>query len=153
MVLKQHSVSERRACRVLNQPRSTQRLRPRRSTYQERLVKRIVELASAYGRYGCRRIIALLKAEGWRLNHKRIERIWQRESLKVPVRQPKRKRLWIADGSCVRLRPLYKHHVEKKWTMPIRQWTMALNQFAILFGDRLPSTDKQWDERSFTQRT
>ena len=106
-----HNVSERRACKVLDQPRSTQRHRPIRSTYQERLVKRIVELASAYGRYGYRRMTALLKAEGWRVNHKRVERIWRREGLKVPARQPKRKRLWLADGSCVRLRPLYRNHV------------------------------------------
>lgn len=111
MVLKQHSVSERRACKLLDQPRSTQRHKSKRSPYQERLVKRIVELASAYGRYGYRRITALLKAEGWRVNHKRVERIWRREGLKVPVRQPKRKRLWLADGSCVRLRPQHKHHV------------------------------------------
>ena len=65
----------------------------------------MIELARQYGRYGYRRITALLHAAGWSVNHKRIERIWRREGLKVPQRQPKRGRLWLADGSCVRLRP------------------------------------------------
>jgi len=75
------------------------------------LTLRITELACKYGRYGYRRITALLKQEGWRLNHKRIERIWRREGLKVPQKQPKRKRLWFNDGSCVRLRPEHPNHV------------------------------------------
>jgi len=65
----------------------------------------IVRLASQYGRYGYRRITALLRNDGWRVNHKRVERIWRQEGLKVPKRQPKRGRLWLNDGSCVRLRP------------------------------------------------
>jgi transposase InsO family protein len=76
-----------------------------------RLVERIIELATRYGRYGYRRITAMLKLEGWRVNHKRVERIWRREGLKVPQKQPKRKRLWLNDGSCIRLRPLFKDHV------------------------------------------
>ena len=75
------------------------------------LVKRMVELATEYGRYGYRRITAMLQAEGWHVNHKRIERLWQREGLKVPSKQPKRKRLWLNDGSCVRLRPEHNDHV------------------------------------------
>jgi len=71
----------------------------------------MVELATQYGRYGYRRITAMLRREGWRVNHKRIERLWRREGLKVPQRQPKRGRLWLNDGSCVRLRPAYKNHV------------------------------------------
>lgn len=71
----------------------------------------MTQLASDYGRYGYRRITALLRAEDWRVNHKRIERLWRREGLKVPHKQPKRKRLWLADGSCVRLRPSHKNHV------------------------------------------
>ena len=71
----------------------------------------MVELASEYGRYGYRRVGALLRAEGFRVNHKRIERLWRREGLKVPQRQPKRKRLWLNEGSCVRLRPAYPDHV------------------------------------------
>jgi transposase InsO family protein len=78
---------------------------------EERLVARIIELATRYGRYGYRRITALLKQEGWQVNHKRVERIWRREGLKVPNKQPKRGRLWLNDGSCVRLRPQHKDHV------------------------------------------
>jgi len=75
------------------------------------LTLRIIELACKYGRYGYRRITALLKQEGWRVNHKRVERIWRREGLKVPKRQPRRKRLWLNNGSCVRLRPEHPNHV------------------------------------------
>ena len=64
----------------------------------------MTELATQYGRYGYRRITALLRREGWRVNHKRIERLWRREGLKVPHKQPKRGRLWLNDGSCLRLR-------------------------------------------------
>jgi len=74
-------------------------------------VERIVTLATEYGRYGYRRITALLRNEGWRVNHKRVERIWRREGLKVPKRQPQRGRLWLNDGSCFRLRPMRKDHV------------------------------------------
>lgn len=55
--------------------------------------------------------MALLRAEGWHVNHKRVERIWRREGLKVPAKQPKRGRLWLNDGSCIRLRPSWRHHV------------------------------------------
>jgi transposase InsO family protein len=71
----------------------------------------IVELASQFGRYGCRMITALLKGRGWRVNHKRVERIWRREGLEVPQKQPKRGRLWLNAGSCIRLRPERKDHV------------------------------------------
>jgi len=74
-------------------------------------VARIVELAKAYGRYGYRRITALLQREGWRVNHKKVERIWRQEGLKVPRKQPKRGRLWWNDGSCVRKRAERKDHV------------------------------------------
>lgn len=104
-------VSERRACRVVGQPRSTQRLIPKRTDAEERLRHEIVELAKRYGRYGYRRITALLRREGWRVNHKRVERIWRQEGLKIPRKQPKRGRLWLNDGSCVRLRPTHRHHV------------------------------------------
>jgi transposase InsO family protein len=104
-------VSERRACRVLGQARSTQRHTPRVREDEPRLVARIVELAKAYGRYGYRRITALLRREGWRVNAKRVARIWRREGLKVPRKQPKRGRLWLADGSCVRRRAEHRNHV------------------------------------------
>jgi putative transposase len=70
-----------------------------------------VELAAVYGRYGTPRIGAMLRHEGWHVNHKRVERIWRREGLKVPKRQPTRGRLWLNDGSCIRLRPERKDHV------------------------------------------
>jgi putative transposase len=78
---------------------------------EEQLVGRIVSLASQYGRYGYRRITAMLRNEGWRVNHKRVERIWRQEGLKVPAKQPQRGRLWLRDGSCIRLRPERKNHV------------------------------------------
>jgi transposase InsO family protein len=78
---------------------------------EKRLTADIIRLASHYGRYGYRRITALLRQEGWTVNAKRVERIWRREGLKVPHRQPKRGRLWLNDGSCVRLRPRYRGHV------------------------------------------
>ncbi len=75
------------------------------------ITSQIVELATKYGRYGYRRITALLRQENWKVNHKRVERIWRKEGLKVPQRQPKRGRLWLNNGSCVRLRPEHKDHV------------------------------------------
>ena len=71
----------------------------------------IIALALQYGRYGYRRITALLREAGWRVNKKRVERIWRREGLKVPQKQPKKGRLWLNDGSCIRLRPEYPNHV------------------------------------------
>jgi len=104
-------VSERRACRVLNQPRSVQRHQSNKSGEEEILRRDIVRLAGKYGRYGYRRITALLRAEGWRVNHKRVERIWRGEGLRVPIKQLKRGRLYLNDGSCIRLRPCFKNHV------------------------------------------
>ena len=75
------------------------------------LREEIIRLACEYGRYGYRRITALLRNEGWLVNHKRVERIWREEGLKVPRKQKKRKRLWLNDGSCIRLRPEYPKHV------------------------------------------
>ena len=75
------------------------------------LTEAVVRLASEYGRYGYRRITALLRRDGWHVNHKRVERIWRREGLKVPSKQPKRGRLWLNDGSCIRLRPSWPNHV------------------------------------------
>lgn len=109
--MKNLGVSERRACRVLDQPRLRQRHRGGVPEDEPRLVSRIVGLAARYGRYGYRRITALLRWEGWRVNHKRVERIWRREGLKVPRRQPKRSRLGLNDGSCVRRRAERPNHV------------------------------------------
>jgi transposase InsO family protein len=105
-------VSERRVCRVLGQHRSTQRRIPTGREDEERLTADIVELARQYGRYGYRKIAELLRTRaGWIVNDKRVERIWRREGLKVPAKQPKRGRLWLADGSCVRLRAERRNHV------------------------------------------
>jgi len=104
-------VSERLACRVLGQHRSTQRKVPAGRSDEVALTADIVELATQYGRYGYRRIAAMLEAAGWAVNAKHIERIWRREGLKVPARQPKKGRLWLNDGSCIRLRPEHPNHV------------------------------------------
>lgn len=104
-------VSERRACRVMGLPRSSQRYQPKVVEREAPLTQRITELATQYGRYGYRRITALLHGEGWNVNHKRVERIWRREGLKVSQKQPKRRRLWLNEGSCVRLRPERPRHV------------------------------------------
>ena len=89
-VQKELGVSERRACRVIGQPRSTQRYQHKVVDDEEMLTRRIIELASEYGRYGYRRVTAMLRNEGWLVNHKRVERLWRREGLKVPQKQPKR---------------------------------------------------------------
>jgi transposase-like protein len=101
-----------RAARVpCGQHRSTQRKVPCGANDEQALTDDVVALAKQYGRYGYRRVTALLHAAGWSVNHKRVERIWRREGLKVPQRQPKRGRLWLNDGSCIRLRPEYPGHV------------------------------------------
>ena len=105
------SVSERRACRVIDQPRPTQRRSLKVLDDEESLTADIVKLAVRFGRYGYRRITALLQDRGWQVNHKRVERIWRREGLKVPKKQPKRGRLWLNDGSITRLKPERKGHV------------------------------------------
>ena len=104
-------VSERRACRVLGQHRSVQRRTLKQRDDEEPLTAAIIDLASRYGRYGYRRVTALLRQDGWHVNHKRVERIWRREGLKVPQKQPKRGRLWLNDGSCIRKRPEHRNHV------------------------------------------
>lgn len=98
-------------CRALEQSRGALRKPFKRPDDEEALTKEILRLALKYGRYGYKRITALLRVEGWRVNHKRVERIWRQEGLKVPARQKKRGRLYMNDGSCIRLRPLWKNHV------------------------------------------
>jgi transposase InsO family protein len=104
-------VSERRACAALGQHRSTQRQVPRGPEDEDRLIDDMVALARQYGRYGYRKIAELLRRAGWVINDKRVERLWRREGLKVPARQPKRGRLWLTDGSCIRLRAEHANHV------------------------------------------
>ena len=117
-------------CKILNQGRKTQRRIPGITNEEERLRVRIIELATKYGRYGYRRITAMLNKDGWMVNHKRVERIWKVEGLKVPQKQPGRKRLWLNDGSCVRLRPEHKDHV---WSYDfVMSWTANGKAFRIL---------------------
>lgn len=94
---------------MLGQARSTQRRAAHVPGDEPTLVRGMVELATQFGRYGYRRVGAMLRDEGFAVNHKRVERLWRREGLTVPARQPKRR--WLADGSCVRLRPEYPNHV------------------------------------------
>jgi transposase InsO family protein len=104
-------VSERRACGVLGQPRSTQRRPTRIGGFVRRLLRRIHELVRRFPRYGYRRITALLRDEGFPVNPKRIHRLWRREGLKVPLRQRKRRRLGSSEQGCVRLRAAAKDDV------------------------------------------
>lgn len=104
-------VTERRACKALGQSRGLQRRRPVRSCNEEALRADIIKLAHRYGRYGYKRITALLRTQGWMVNHKRVERIWRQEALKVPQRHKKKGRLYLNDGSCIRLRPHWPNHV------------------------------------------
>lgn len=110
---KEFEISERRACRAMGLPRSTQRYQTAKKNTEEenRLTKALVQLAEQYGRYGYRRITVMLQQDGWKVNHKHVERIWRLEGLKVPAKQPKRGRLWLNDGSCIRLRPERRNHV------------------------------------------
>jgi putative transposase len=110
-VVAELGVPERRACRVLGQHRSTQRKPPSTPDDEAALTADIVALATRYGRYGYRRITALLRDAGWVVNRKRVERIWRREGLKVPRKHPKKGRLWLNDGSCLRLRPEHPNQV------------------------------------------
>jgi len=110
-VQKALEVPERRVCRVIGQPRSTQRYQPTQADDEDAVTRAIIGCAMEYGRYGYRRVLALLKYDGWWINHKRLERIWRQEGLQVPKKQPKRGRLWLNDGSCIRLRPCWQNHV------------------------------------------
>jgi len=105
------AVTERRARRVLGQTRNAQRREGLIADDEPQRVKPIDWMASEYRRYVYRRITALLRAEGCWVNHKRVELIWRQEGLKVPAKQPKQRRLWLGDGSCIRLRPTHRNHV------------------------------------------
>ena len=104
-------MSERRVCGAIGQPRATQRYQATEPDDEVGLTAAIIDYATSYGRYGYRRILALLRSDGWMVNHKRMERIWRQEGLKVPQKQPKRGRLWLTDSSCVCLRPCWPNHV------------------------------------------
>jgi putative transposase len=110
-VRSRHRYSERRVCRALGITRSSIRYLPQPRSDEGPLRASILRLASQYGRYGYRQITGLLWQEGWDISRSRVERIWKLEGLKVPQKQPKRGRLWLADGSCIRLRPTHRNHV------------------------------------------
>lgn len=110
-VRSRHRLSERRVCRALGIARSSIRYVPSPRADEGPLRQAVIRLAAQYGRYGYRRVTGLLAQEGWEASRSRVERLWKQEGLRVPARQPKRGRLWLADGSCVRLRPAYRHHV------------------------------------------
>jgi len=95
-------LSERHACRIVDQPRGTQRYTTIVRADEDALTRAIVSLAARYGRYGYRRITSLLTQAGWQVGCDRVQRIWRREGLKVPRKQRPRGRLWLNEGSCIR---------------------------------------------------
>ena len=110
-VREEMKTSERRICAVLGQNRATQRYTPSVREYSVLVRQAVINYASEYGRYGYRTITGFLRMDGWGISYNRVERIWKQEGLKVPARQRPRKRLWLNDGSCIRLRPEWKNHV------------------------------------------
>jgi putative transposase len=106
-----YGLSKRHGCWIVGQHRGTQRYVPTPPADEDAMIRAILALASEYGRYGYRRVTALLQAAGWQVGKDRVQSIWRREGLKVPSRRRPRSRLWLNDGSCVRLRPLHRNHV------------------------------------------
>jgi putative transposase len=106
-----YGLSERHACRIVDQPRGTQRYTAIVRADEDALTGAIIALGSKYGRYGYRRITSLLRTSGWQVGCDRVQRIWRREGLKVPRKHRPRGRLWLNDGSCIRLRPTHRNHV------------------------------------------
>ncbi len=109
--MRRHGVSERRACKTIGEARTTQRYQPNTNKEKEKLRERVIELASEYGRYGYRQVTNMLNNEGWKVGKDAVYTIWREEGLQVPQKQPKKRRLWLTDGSCIRLRPEYPNHV------------------------------------------
>ena len=110
-VIKEYKATQRRACRVLGVNRTAYRYNPVKLPDEDEARTEIVNLACNYGRAGYRTVTSMMRNKGWNINHKRVERIWREEGLKVPKKQTKRPRLWLTDGSCIRLRPTHKNHV------------------------------------------
>ena len=102
--------SERRTCLVMGVARSTLQYKPTPKT-DDALRLALIRLAKRYGRYGYRKVGELLRTEGWRVNHKKVERLWREEGLQLPLRHKKRKRLYHHDASVIRLRPHYPNHI------------------------------------------
>ncbi len=117
-IREKYGFSERHACRIVGQHRGTQRYVSTLPADEDAPTRAIVALASKYGRYGYRCVTVLLQAAGWHVGEDRVQRIWRREGLKVPQKHRPRSRLWLNDGSCVRLRPLYRNHV---WSFDVVQ--------------------------------
>ena len=111
LVRERYGLSERLACRLVGQPRGTQRYSVIVRADEDALTQAILALAAEYGRYGYRRITEMLRRAGWSVGVDRVQRIWRREGLKVPLKQKPRGRLWLNDGSCIRLRPEHRNHV------------------------------------------
>jgi putative transposase len=105
------NLSQRRVCKALGVPRSLVRYRPRLPGKDAVLVARMHELAKAHRRYGYRRVAALLRAEGWRVNNKRVRRLWRREGLKIPRKVKKRRRLGHTGNGCTRRRAVRPNEV------------------------------------------
>ena len=104
------NTSERRTSTVLGVPRSSLRYKAKAQD-NDALRLAMIRLAKQYGRYGYRKIAELLRIEGWRVNHKKVERLWREEGLKLPERHKKRRRLYHKDSSVIRLRPTHANHV------------------------------------------
>ena len=103
------NTSERRTYSVLNVSRSSLHYKPKVQDYALRLA--MIRLAKQHGRYGYREITELLRIEGCRINHKKVERLWREEGLKLPERHKKQRRLYHKDSSVIRLRPMHPNHV------------------------------------------
>jgi len=110
-VIEEHKVAERRACRVLDINRTAYRYIPVKLPDEDEIRSKVIEVACNYGRFGYRKVTSLLRNTGVKINHKRVERIWREEGLKVPKKQTKKRRLWLSDSNCIRLRAEHKNHV------------------------------------------
>lgn len=106
-----YSIPERRACRTLSVPRNTYRYTPVKREGEDIIRERIIEIVANYGRVGYRMVTDHLRNQGICINYKRVYRIWREVGLKVPKKQPKRRRVWLTDGSCIRLRADHQNHV------------------------------------------
>ena len=107
-----HKVSERRACKVLGQPRGTQRYRPRKRSDEKRLLNEMRRISRRRPRFGCPRIHEELVAAGWRINRKRVHRLWKEHQMQVPKKQHRKRRLsGSSENSCVRHRAERMNHV------------------------------------------
>lgn len=129
-VIERFSVTERRACRALRVNRTAYRYKPVRLPDEDDVRAAILETACNYGRVGYRMVTAMLRNRGIMINHKRVERIWREEGLKLPQKQTRKRRLWLNDGSCVRLRAERRNHV---WSYDfVEDKTMDGRKFRIL---------------------